>query len=213
MSASLSTQWWRTAAADTRLRFASRLVAVSVLARFADSDGNTWASLQTICELAGCSRGAARDAIAELRAHGYIERTQRSTPNASPRYRLTLPSATTAALASATTAALVSESECHQDSTGVPAQQHSRVLPGQHRVLNRSEKSSDNSHSQWNNPNGQRPAEHGTRPPGATPAPAYYQAVEADERERQRQLERNAHGKAGALAALHQRAAPTEETA
>jgi hypothetical protein len=82
------------------------------------------------------------------------------------------------------------------------------VPPQRHRVLNSSEKRSEASTFQRNTPTG-----HGARPSGATPAPAYYQAVEADERERQRQLQRNAHGKADALAALHQRAAPTEETA
>jgi hypothetical protein len=124
VSASVSTQWARTVAADTRLRFASRLVAFAVLGRFADSDGNTWASLQTIRDMAGCSRNAARSAIAVLRAHGYLEQTQRSTPNAAPRYRLTLPSATTEAPASATTEALASESECHQEGTGVPLGGH-----------------------------------------------------------------------------------------
>jgi DNA-binding IclR family transcriptional regulator len=118
MSASVSTRWARTVAADTRLRFASRLVAVSALARFADSDRNTWASLQTICETAGCSRTAARAAIAELREHGYLEQTRRSTPNASPRYQLTLPSVTTETPASVTRRTLARESECHQEGTG-----------------------------------------------------------------------------------------------
>jgi hypothetical protein len=87
-----------------------------------------------------------------------------------------------------------------------PQRGHSRH-PSTEVVLN---KSSEYGHeSQRVNTNGRRPPIGGL----PTPGPGYYHAPPTDKREVREQHERNAHGLADALAALHQRPPSTEETA